>query len=60
MEYPMTPCYQCLTPAPLSPRSRCVTCEYKRSVANEQENELLHQEIEALKLDVEKLQKDLS
>jgi hypothetical protein len=56
----MTPCYQCLTPALLSPRSRCVTCEYKRSLANEQENELLHQEIEALKLDVEKLKKDLS
>jgi hypothetical protein len=54
----MTPCYQCLTLAPLSPR--CVTCEYKRSVANEQEGELLRQEIEALKLDIQKLQKDLA
>jgi hypothetical protein len=51
----MKPCH---TLTPLNPR--CVTCEYKRSVANEQEGELLRQEIEALKLDVQKLQKDLS
>jgi cell division protein FtsB len=56
----MTPCYQCLTPAPLSPRARCVTCEYRRSIANEQENEILYAEIDALKQEIQKLQKDLS
>ena len=60
MEQPMTPCYQCLTPAPLSPRARCVTCEYRRSIANEQENEILYAEIDALKQEIQKLQKDLS
>lgn len=35
-------CYQCDTPADkLSPRSRCVMCEYKRGNFNEQENETL-------------------
>lgn len=39
-------CYVCLTPnMQLSPRSRCVMCEYKRSIANEGEVEELQTKI---------------
>lgn len=41
-------CYVCGAVAALSPRSRCVTCEYTRSVANEQENEELRKQITIL------------
>ena len=41
----MPNCYCCdrqvATTAELSPRGRCVRCEYQRSMANEKENELL-------------------
>lgn len=41
-------CYQCDIEAELSKRSRCVHCEHARSVANEQENNLLRQTLETL------------
>ena len=41
----MKTCYQCDMPAEkLSPRSRCVTCEYERANVNEDENEGLRAE----------------
>lgn len=41
-------CYVCETKAALSPRSRCVACEYKAAMFNENENEELREKIEEL------------
>jgi hypothetical protein len=39
-------CYVCLKPGmQLSPRGRCVKCEYERSIANEKEVEELQTQI---------------
>lgn len=43
-------CYSCdrevAAQTDLSPRQRCVSCEYQRSLANEQENETLRALVE--------------
>lgn len=57
-------CYQCHDEvAELSPRSRCLHCEHKRSVANEAENELLRSTLikynEVLKNLVQDVSEDL-
>jgi hypothetical protein len=45
----MAKCYQCgNTVGDLSKRSRCVDCEYERSIFNEAENERLRQRVETL------------
>jgi hypothetical protein len=38
-------CYVCLEVRELSPRGRCVKCEYDRSIANELEVERLESEL---------------
>ena len=41
-------CYECnFETVHLSPRGRCLKCEYKRSLANEAENEKLREQLEA-------------
>lgn len=54
----MEDCYQCLRPSILSPRSRCVNCEYRRAKANEEENEQLREELEALKEELQQLKSE--
>lgn len=42
-------CYECLKPAiDLSPRSRCAECEWRRAIANEEENSKLRYEYSQL------------
>jgi len=49
-------CYECgKIVAELSPRSRCVTCEYKRCTQNERDNDLLQTELADLRLIFEKV-----
>jgi len=42
------PCYQCGGPGPLSPRSRCVVCEFNRAEFNAKENDELRAQLAEL------------
>lgn len=45
----MKECYQCGAEVhELSPRSRCVTCEYERAMYNETENDVLRGQVYTL------------
>lgn len=52
----MKTCYVCdIKTSELSPRSRCVNCEYNRSISNENENEFLRSKVLNLQHEIERL-----